>query len=102
MIAGFGNSGTPATVHVRHCVTGMRVGCLVIIVAHVVHLKPISAGAFILRRKVRVLQHRAGKGTRSSPQPSVVLPLIEANELFYGGPPLARRKVAAPADLTFE
>jgi len=31
----------------------------------------------------------------------VVLPLIEANELFYGGPPLARGKVAAPADLTF-
>ena len=61
-----------APVHVRHCVTGMRVGCLVIMVAHVVHLKPISTGAFILRRKVRVLQHRAGNGARSSPQQALV------------------------------
>jgi hypothetical protein len=34
------------TVNARHLVTGVRVGRLMIVVAHIVHLKPISAGAF--------------------------------------------------------
>ena len=62
-----------AAVHVRHFVAGVRVGRpFVISVAYVVHLKAISAGAFILQRSLCSLTSRKEgdkiKPTSASPR----------------------------------